>query len=461
MNRLFSARSKAWWVELLLCAGLFVSSALIFRQSPVRQISDSRYSMLLSQSLLYHHSFMLDSYAIPRLKPTAASTKWFRKSYTYNGDIYHIQIVDNHFYYYLPLGSSVLSMPFVALLNTFNISASNADGSFNLAGETTIEVFIAAVLMAALTVIFYLVGRLFLSRRLSVVVALGGAFGTQIWSTATRGLWSDTWGIFLAGIVILMLVRQERQLHRLRPVLLATILAWMYFVRPTNVIPILGISIYVFLYQRKILGFYVTTGLVWLAGFVAYSWYHFHDVLPHYYHNNGFGFATYWVALAGNLVSPSRGLLIFVPIVIFIGYLLVRYWSELEQRRLAILSLGVVFAHLLLIACFPYWVGGHSYGPRFTTGLVPWFTLLGILGLKAMLSARARRPGEARSFGQRTELVAGVAALLLSVFMNAQGALFPGTYSWNGGPPDVGTNFERVWDWKDPQFLAGIRNHYH
>jgi hypothetical protein len=455
------ARSKTRRAELLICTGLFVLSALIFWGAPVQQIADSNYSMLLSQSLLYHHSFMLDGYAIPRLQPTVQS-KWFRKEpYTYNGkETYQIQVIDNHLYYFLPPGTSVLSMPFVALMNAFGISASNADGTFNLNGETVIELSIAAVLMAGLTVIFYLTGRLFLSRRWCTLVALGAALGTQVWSTATRALWSETWGVLLTGIVILMLVRREVGRHRPRPVLLASLLAWMYFVRPANSVPILVVSIYILLFERKIFSLYVITGGVWLAGFVAYSWYHFHDWLPYYYLYAQFGLSTFWVALAGNLISPSRGLLIFVPVVGFVFYLLVRYRRELEHRRLAVLSLAVIFAHLLLISCFSFWVGGASYGPRYSTALVPWFVLLSILGIKAMLAERTADAGKRRSFARRAELAAGGALLFTSVFINAQGAIYQSTYSWNAGPPDVGIAFERVWDWKDPQFLVGIKEHF-
>jgi hypothetical protein len=348
-------------------------------------------------------------------------------------------------------------------MNAFGISASNADGTFNLEGEAVIELSVAAVLMAGLTVIFYLTGRLFLSWQWSVVVALGAALGTQIWSTATRGLWSETWGIFLIGIVILMLIRNELRLHRLRPVLLASLLAWTYFVRPTNSIPILAVSIYIFLFQRKIFGRYVMIGTMWLAVFIAYSWYHFHDVLPHYYLYSLFGLDTFWVALAGNLISPARGLLIFVPIVVFVIYLTVRYRRQLEHRRLVVLSLVVIAAHLLMMAAFSFWVAGHSYGPRYSTALVPWFVLLGILGIRAMVSAREPRVSETRSLARRgrAELAAGAALLFISVFMNAQGAIFPRTYAWNAGPPDVGTNFERVWDWRDPQFMAGIKGYFH
>ena len=96
-------------------------------------------------------------------------------------------------------------------------------------------------------------------------------------------MWTETWGVLLLGVVVWMLLRSETSGRRLNPFLLGTLLAWTYFVRPTNAVPILAISVYLFLYQRQTFIRYSVTGAVWLAIFVAYSWYHFHQVLPNYY----------------------------------------------------------------------------------------------------------------------------------------------------------------------------------
>src|SRR5258708_39862140 len=85
---------------------------------------------------------------MPR-EPATVQARWFNKQpYTYVGRIYQVQLFEGHLYYFLPQGGSVLSLPFVAVMNVFGISASNADGTFNLAGETQMEVLIATVLMA-------------------------------------------------------------------------------------------------------------------------------------------------------------------------------------------------------------------------------------------------------------------------------------------------------------------------
>jgi len=142
--------------DIVAGATLFVGLFLIFWFSPIRQITDSNYSMLLSESLLHYHSFAFDNYSIPRLTPT-----WHDNTFK-NGEMYQLEVVGPHLYYYLPPGSSVLSLPYVAWMNAFGISAANGDGSYNPAGERRIEAGLASLLMAILACVFYFPARLIL-----------------------------------------------------------------------------------------------------------------------------------------------------------------------------------------------------------------------------------------------------------------------------------------------------------
>ena len=54
-------------------------------------------------------------------------------------------------------------------------------------------------------------------------------------------------------------------------------------------------------------------------------------------------------ALAGNLVSPSRGLLIFSPVLVFVGYLHVCERRHVPLPQLAGLAWGVLALHTLVI----------------------------------------------------------------------------------------------------------------
>jgi hypothetical protein len=435
-------------LESLIGPLIFALTLLVFLLSPVRQVTDSRYSMLLTQSLLDRGSFRLDHYALPRHEP-----EW-DKTFFKHGD-YRLEASRGHVYYYLPPGSSVLSAPFVALLNPFGLSAVGDDNAYDHQGEVKIETILAAFLMAALSCLFFYTARLILPTKWGVVVALGGALGTQVYSTASRALWSHTWGILLLGIVVFLLLRRETRQRGLSPVLLASLLSWLYFIRPTFAVSILAISVYVFLFQRRFFPRYAVTGALWLAAFVLYSWTHFGQPLPSYYLVSRLEPGNFREALAANLISPSRGLLIYVPILLFVTFLLVRHRRQLVHRRLVWLSLVVIAADVSVASAFPQWWAGHCFGPRFSTGSVPWFVLLGTLALRASLTWRGERAANSLA-SWRAQSAFGVALLVLSVFINANGAIRQATWEWNEGPPlNVDLYPERVWDWRQPQFLAG------
>lgn len=422
---------------------ILVVTFLIFWCSPVHQVTDSNYSLMLSQSLFEKRSFALDSYAIPRHPPLA-------QDYAFkNGDIYQLEWVNGHLYYFFPPGSSILSVPFVAAMKAVGVSAVNPDGSYSLQGEIKLESLLVALLMALTATVFYFTSRLLLPVTSSVIVAIGGALGTQIWSTASRALWSDSWGILLFALVVYILLATEVKKQSIHPVLLATLLSWTYFVRPTSNLPILGITVYVAICHRNKLIPFLLTGAVWLAAFVGYSWFHFGKLLPNYYLAKRLSFNIFFEALIGHLVSPSRGLLIYLPVLGFVAWLLIRYRRTIAQQRLLWLSLFVVVSHLIVISGFDHWWGGFSYGPRLTTSLVPWLVLLAIIALEAMRKAES---------GRRWSLQAATGMLLLgiSILINARGATARETWKWNVYPENVDDRPDRLWSWREPQMLAGL-----
>ncbi len=160
-------------------------------------------------------------------------------------------------------------------------------------------------------------------------------------------------------------------------------------------------------------------------------------------------------------VGHTRGLFVFVPALFFVAYLVVRYWPRLSHRSLAVLAIAVIVVHELTLTGDAKWWGGYSYGPRLSTDLVPWFVLLAILGLRAFLDDSrdaAAMSSQARALpllSRRVALAGGALLLAAGIFINARGALSPATFYWNRWV-DVDRHPERVWDWRSPQFLAGM-----
>src|SRR5438132_8144514 len=206
--------------------------------SPVKQLADSNYSMLLTQSLLEHGTFALDQYAVPKLEPNR------QQYYISDGNIYQLEWNNGHLFYYLPPGSSVLSLPYVAIMNLFGRKVTNPDSTYNEDKEIRIESGLAALLVAIFGAIVFRTARLILPIGWSLIVSLGAALGTQAWSTASRAMWSETWGIVLLSLAVYLLLAQAAGKRKLNAVLLATLMSWSYFVRPTNAVHIAAITYY-------------------------------------------------------------------------------------------------------------------------------------------------------------------------------------------------------------------------
>src|SRR5215813_6901628 len=131
-------RRNPRYIDALIATGIFILTMLIFWWSPVHQVTDSQYSMLLSEGLIRHRSFALDLFQIPRLQPVQ------RSEYVMNGGMYQLELIGNRIYYFFPPGSSILSIPYVAIANALGVSAANSDGAFNERGEMTIQTGLAA-----------------------------------------------------------------------------------------------------------------------------------------------------------------------------------------------------------------------------------------------------------------------------------------------------------------------------
>jgi hypothetical protein len=185
------------------------------------------------------------------------------------------------------------------------------------------------------------------------------------------------------------------------------------------------------------------------------------------------------VALAGNLVSPARGLFIFCPLVILsvIGVIVRWRAGELTAFWKALAVIPVV--HWVVISAFKHWWGGDSFGPRFFTDLMPVLVVLALPAVEVLArwvapSRRRSNPGGPVSDGtpvggevavgappslrwRRVLVALTVAALVWSVAVNAQGAILRSAWCWNNEPVNVDTHPSNLWNWSDPQFARGIR----
>jgi hypothetical protein len=427
--------------DVFVASLIFIATFWVFRHAPIQQAGDSQYSMLLAESLLRHGDFLLDRYHLPESD-------------------YRLQRIGGHVYYSFPPGTSVLSVPLVAVAHARGESAVGPDGEYSRKGELRLDAQLSALLMAFFSSIAYATARVLLPVSWSLAVASVSAFGTQVFSTTSRAMWSDTWGIVLVGLAVCMLFRSAARRERLNVPWLGTLECAAYFVRPTNALVVVGTIGYLACTHRKELPRLLATIAMWAALFFAYSWRHFHKLVPDYFSPGRLTFENASSAFWGNLVSPGRGLFVYVPALIAIAILLVKHWRGLRYKALVGLAMFVFACHMVVLSGFGHWWGGHSYGARLTTSLLPWFVLLGVIATDAMRrSSDAMRRStnqEGLSPRRRVWIVGPIAGLLCiaSVIINAIGAFSDETSRWNFAPQDIDQRPARLWCWRRPQFLA-------
>lgn len=422
----------------LLAAGIVVICVVVLLFSTVRNAGDSRYTLVVSETLLQHGTVHLDRYFDGR----NGGPVWPMS--------YHVRAASGHVDDVFPPGTSLLSMPFVAVFHLFG-SRMVVDGAYRIEVAAFQQHLIATLLMAGLAVVLFAAARSLLSSWLAAGLVLATVFGSQIWSVASRGLWSHTWGIFLLGCALCLATRFEAsgRTRSVRPVLLATLLSWSFFCRPTFAIAIVAVTLWMAGRNRRAFLAYAVTGGLWFCLFLTFSRVVYGELLPFYYQPGRISFAHFREAFLGNLISPSRGMLVYSPVLIVVVALASRHAWRSRLRWLCCAAVGGIVTHLIVVSGFPHWWAGHSYGPRLLTDLVPWWFVIAVAGCdgwNSLAQADQRRTGAAWP--------AITAALLgLSVLINGLGAVSGSSSRWSVHPVDIDQHPERLWDWTDPPFL--------
>jgi hypothetical protein len=218
-----------------------------------------------------------------------------------------------------------------------------------------------------------------------------------------------------------------------------------YIVRPTASIAIIVITAYILLYYRACFVRYVIWASLVAVPWIAFNVWIYGGILSPYYLGSYYsGTPLFAVALAGNLISPSRGLFMYSPILVFAlsGFV----WSlhDPEQRPLHLAYGAIVILMLIAISLFPHWWAGWSYGPRYMTDLLPFLAFFTAFNVVMETYGRIRRI---------VVLTSASVLVALSLMIHAQGAIRWPPHLWNSSPNDIDQNPSRLWDWKDPAFL--------
>ena len=414
-----------------------------FYASPVSQIIDTRGSSIFSYTLLHEGKL-----SVPATPANKKDYRFIRAG--------------GRARYYFSEAPLVLNAPFVLGFELAGVSVVDASGNVSRRGEALLFRFVAALLAAATCWIFWNTATEYLTATLAALLTLGFAIASPVASTLARPFWSHSWAAFLLSAAIFLLMAERFAERRWAHVAMGMLAAWAYFCRPSMSLGVIALVVLLLIQRRRQVGWFMVGSLGWLALFVVHSLTVFGTALPRYFRSPGQGFAidgNFLEALAGTMVSPGRGLLVYLPYLGVLAFLAVVGWREIPRRSIVVAAGGVLVLHWIVVASFHNWWGGHSFGPRLFADTLPW------LFAAAVLILRGTRDRGHAGHAPRVAIAVLIASFVLGTFIHGRGAMDAVTLKWHEPIPEVGLprvrrlrlfRQERLWNWRYPQFLSGM-----
>jgi hypothetical protein len=342
-----------------------------------------------------------------------------------------------------PPGSALVAMPVLAPLAAVRESVPTTGSMRNL-GK-----LVASLCVAGAVVLFYLV---------ALQVAPGGAvlatalfaFGTTLTSVGAQALWTHGPATFWLCLAMWLSLRASQEGSGRSPGRsfgAGLALGCAILTRPTTAVFTLSTTGWLLLGRRaKALALTLAGVAIPVLGLLVYN----HAVTGNAL-SGGYGSEAsewdqpFWIGLAGLLIAPSRGLLIYSPalwlVPIGLAAVLMRGVPADRNERTFVLAWSAgAFGQIFLYANWHAWSGGWSYGPRYLIEALPPLCLLFALAVERLHSRLARHGA--------TALVA--VSITIQVF-----GIFGSTSRWDDAP--AGEHGSRFFELHDTQIEAHAR----
>lgn len=399
---------------------------------------DSIPARLLPFSLLLDGHLYLDDWVEPYLQGPFAQ------------GAYYLTSARGHLYSVYPIIEPLALTPLYAL-PAWWLRAQHpppAKGSFELTCiEDTMEKLSAALVAALSAGVLFLALRKIAAPRTALAITLLYALGTNTWSTSSQNLWrqgftelsfaillgallrdpaSSGYG-FWAGMALAMAAANN-------PVYAVfVVLFFAYFARSQRK------HLLLFCVPSAVIGGLILFYNVHLFGRLLEAYPNTLQVLPAAKSAMNPAKFPWWDGFAGLLVSPNRGLFIYMPWTVFALWGAARVWKQnlFGWGRYLLLGMLTVYA---IHARLGFWWAGGVYGPRYLSDLLPFFALLLI-------------PVWQRIRFSRTVTAVFVVAAVFSLWVQVVGAYFYPNGQWDATPVSIEADPGRVWSWRDMQIM--------
>jgi hypothetical protein len=416
-----------WKVAVALFLVLFAIYLLNFRQ---RGAGDSIPTRRLPFSLLREGNLNLDEFTWERNERGALP--------------YYVHYHDGHIYSVTTVATALVVTPLYVLpawwLSHRGLAYDDVPARVL---EVVMERIAAAIITALSAAVLFLTLCRLTTRRWAIALTLIYGLGTSAWSISSQALWVHGLAQLTLAVLSLILIAPAPSSAAL--VLAGLVTALSVANRPQTAI--LAAVVFLFLavrHRRRVLYFAGLPALVGVA-LLAYNYAIFSTALGGYgsfAHFNG----SLPAGVAGLLLSPNRGLLVFTPIMAFALWGAVRVWRVAAPPWLRWLSVALLL-HVLVYALFKEWWAGYTYGPRYFSDVLPALVLFLVYGLVPYCRMAPMR-------------AVAAALALYGVAVQAIG-VYAADDVWNREPTPLELAPRRVWDWGDLQIVRSWQNGFH
>jgi hypothetical protein len=304
---------------------------------------------------------------------------------------------------------------------------------------------LSASLVAALSAaLLYLLLRRRAEEPIALLLTLAYAFGTTTWVIGSQALWQHGLAELLVIGLLLLLTGPCTAPRALAAGLLCGLIAGN---RPPDAILAAALGAYGLFWAGRRRGALLAAAAVLpMVLVLLYNLVVAHNVLGGYGLRGKPRFFQHDLlpGLGGLLFSPTRGLLVFSPFLLFL-VLAWRYLPRDRGERYLTLAMSAGVALQLLLYAKADWRGGTSWGPRYMTDLLPLLVWM-LVPVVAALRGRGR--------------VCFLLAVGAAVAIEAVGAF------WYTGETDRAIfavargplQMRAAWDWRNAPFLASFQH---
>ena len=293
---------------------------------------------------------------------------------------FYLRKVGDHFISAFPLIPAFLSVPIFLIPLKLGLPV-------NFENLAYLSHFSAAFYVAISGYLLYLLVKNHLGKneKTARLVTLIYLFGTINFALISQGLWQH-------GFVELFLIAGLLAFYNKRFFLTGVLFGLALLTRPTSAIAV-GLLSILFLQQTlpawKKFGGYLLGFAPPILFFLWYNSTYYLGIQNQGYASQVF---TEWLSpfptsFIGMWLSPSKGILIYSPVLIFafVGFYLTR------KNLKYVIFAAIIFIHTLILSLWKHWYGGWSFGYRMASDAIPFMVLLMIPYLESKLFEKTKK----------------------------------------------------------------------